>query len=692
MRHPAERPVPSLLLALVATLAVVTGGVLAQSSPRAADNRMAWWRDARFGLFVHWGLYATAEGEWQGHVDHGEWIRTTARIPRATYDGFRQRFTAENFDADRWADLAAAAGMRYVVITTKHHDGFCLWPSDATDFDIATTPYGADGKDVMAEIARAFRARGLKVCWYHSIMDWHHDDYLPRRDWETDRSAEGADFDRFVAYLHTQVEELLTRYGPIGVMWFDGEWESTWTHARGRALYDLCRRLQPDVIVNNRVDKGRAGMAGLTAGPEYLGDFGTPEQEVPPEGLPGVDWESCMTMNRHWGWNRADTGWKSPRTLIRTLVDVASKGGNFLLNIGPQPDGQFPALAVERLEAIAGWMKVHAHAIHGTVAGPLDAQSWGRVTLREDGSDSTLYLCIFDWPADGVLRVAGLGNAVRGTRLMGGTITVPFTRDADGVTLALPGEAPHPDCSVVELRLVGRPIVYRAPSIECASDVFIDKTTVTLRAASSELVVRYTADGSEPGTSSPAYEAPIVIASNALLRARCFHRGQPVGAISERALKRVAPRPASEPEGKLVVGLWREVFRGSIDRLADLEKLDSETRDTVDDLALPSGPAREHVVHRYSGWLVVPADGVWQFALTSDDGSRLWLDGQLVVDNDGLHGAETKVGAAALAAGAHPVRVEWFNKTGGAELELRMGLAGSELARVAPGALRRGAE
>ena len=178
--------------------------------------------------------------------------------------------------------MAKDAGMRYIVITSKHHDGFCLFDSGLTDYDVMSTPFK---RDIMAELADACRRAGLRICWYHSIMDWHHPDYLPRRGWES-RSADGADYDRFVEYLKGQVRELLTKYGPIGVMWFDGEWESTWTHERGVELYDLCRQIQPDVIVNNRVDKGRQGMQGLTKAGHFAGDFGTPEQEIPPPVCP----------------------------------------------------------------------------------------------------------------------------------------------------------------------------------------------------------------------------------------------------------------------------------------------------------------------------------------------------------------------------------------------------------------------
>jgi len=174
-------------------------------------------------------------------------------------------------------------------------------------------------------------------------------------------------------------------YGDVGVMWFDGEWEDTWTREHGRALYDLCRKLQPRVIVDNRVDQGRDGMRGMTDGPGFMGDSGTPEQEVPGRGLPGVDWETCMTMNEHWGWNRRDGDWKSSDDLIRKLVDIASKGGNFLLNVGPTPEGELPAPCVERLQEIGRWMRVNGEAVRGTDASPFEELRWGRCTVKRAG-------------------------------------------------------------------------------------------------------------------------------------------------------------------------------------------------------------------------------------------------------------------------------------------------------------------
>ncbi len=374
---------------------------------------MAWWREARFGMFLHWGLYAIPAGKWGNQTGYGEWIRDSARIPIDVYEQFRPNWNPEHFDADEWARLAADAGMRYVVITSKHHDGFCLWDSALTDWDV-----GASGnrRDVLGELAAACRRRSIVFCTYHSIMDWHHPDYLPRRPWETNRSTTGADFERFERYLHGQVQELVERYQP-GVMWFDGEWENTWNHDRGLRLFRLCRELAPAMIVNNRVDVHRGGMGGFSQAREAVGDFATPEQEIPATGLPGVDWESCMTMNSHWGWNAADTQWKSAKELVRNLIDVASKGGNYLLNVGPRADGTFPPAAVERLAQIGAWMQANGAAIHGTTASPFDTPPWYRCTVRERRDGATLYVHVFDAPppAESLIRMPGSWSTCSGT-------------------------------------------------------------------------------------------------------------------------------------------------------------------------------------------------------------------------------------------------------------------------------------
>ncbi len=323
--------------------------------------------------------------------------------------------------------------MKYIVITTKHHDGFCPFDTKQTDWSVMHTPFH---RDIMKEMPEARRKQGIKICWYHRTADWHHPDYLPRREWEKDRPTEGADFDRFNKYLKDEVTELLTNYGPIGVMWFDGQWEGTWTHERGQDLAAHVRSLQPNIIINNRVDKG-GGQFGMTKSGEYAGDFGTPEQEIPPTGFPGVDWETCMTMNDHWGYNKNDHDFKSSEDLIRKLADIASKGGNFLLNVGPTAAGEIPPESVERLKALAKWMDANGESIHGTQAGPFEKLEWGRCTQRKteftqasgtEGEDIyRLYLHIFDWPKNSQLVVPGLFNEPLHAGVLGDSKQKPLT-------------------------------------------------------------------------------------------------------------------------------------------------------------------------------------------------------------------------------------------------------------------------
>jgi alpha-L-fucosidase len=412
---------------------------------------MAWWREARFGLFLHWGLYSVLAGTWGERDDYGEWIRSTAHIPLGEYDRLLGRFNPTRFDADQWAEAARGAGMKYVTITTKHHDGFALFDSRHTDFCVRSTPFR---RDIMGELAEACRRQGLRICWYHSIMDWHHPDYLPRRDWEAESRPVGdARFSRFVEYLHAQVGELLTRYGDIGVMWFDGNWESTWTQAMGEALYQRCRSLQPGVIVNNRVN----GWSPVKV-ERQLGDFRTPEQEVPATGWPGVDWESCITMNRNWGYNSHDHDYKSVAQLAGLLVETASKGGNLLLNVGPRGDGTFPEESTGRLQAIGRWMAIHGESIYGTSASP-----FASAPFRATSAPNRLNLFLADWPA-GRLVVPGLRTSPRRAWLVGDTARnpLPWTTSAQGVVVSLPPTAPDPVCSVVALEFAGPPEIQGA--------------------------------------------------------------------------------------------------------------------------------------------------------------------------------------------------------------------------------------
>jgi len=665
------------------TLAMCSGG--AGRFETDQDRRMEWWREARFGLFLHWGLYSIPAGEWGEDTHHAEWILTTAQIPVDDYEQLLGEFNPVEFDADAWVRMAKDAGMKYIVITSKHHDGFALFDSEVSDYDVMATPFR---RDIMAELAEACRRHGLKMCWYHSIMDWHHPDYLPRRGWES-RSAEGADFDRYVEYLRAQVTELLTNYGDIGIMWFDGEWESTWSHDYGQPLYDLCLELQPDVIVNNRVDVNRGGMAGISTDDRSAGDYGTPEQQIPETGLPGTDWETCMTMNRYWGYNRADTQYKSTRQLIRMLVDIASKGGNYLLNVGPTPEGTFPRESIDRLAEIGDWMDVNGEAIYGTSASPLAGIPWGRITVKSSGRKTKLYLHVFDWPADGALTLPGIGNdPVRARLLADPGVRIPVERVESDLHLTLPAGAPDDDCSVVVLEVKGEPIVYEAPTIEAAATILVNPIPVSLVTRSTNLELRYTLDGSDPDIASDLYEGPFTISSTITVKARAFHGVDPVSGVTEQVFTRVDPAPAAMI-GDLQEGLRLEVYYGNWDLLPDFDRERRISSRTSRDVSLPGEPSRvEYVGYRYSGYIDLPRDDVYLFSLVSDDGSRLLLDGEVVVDNDGLHGSQGLTGTVALAAGLHPIVVEWFNKTGGADLDLLLAPAGGIPARVSAAVLR----
>lgn len=442
------------LVACVILTLLMTAVVTTAETPAERDARMRWWREARFGMFIHWGLYALPAGSWNGAKvpGIGEWIMDQANIPVAEYEQLAARFNPVKFNAAQWVRIAKDAGMRYIVITSKHHDGFCLFDSDTTNYDIVdATPYK---KDLLQALSDQCREQGLKFCVYYSIMDWHHpaqyrgseQHYNPTRMHE-DRKQE------YIDYMKTHLQELLAGCDPA-VLWFDGEWPAWWTEPDAQDLYAFLRQLKPSLIINNRVGKGRQGMEGLTKDDQqYAGDFGTPEQQIPATGMPGVDWESCMTMNDTWGFRSDDENWKSAETLIRNLIDTASKGGNYLLNVGPTAAGEIPAASVARLEALGKWMHTNGESIYGTQASPLPETPWGRCTRKALGDNGLrLYLHLFQWPEDGKLTVPSLSYQDGKASLLGGP-ALPVKRDGERFVIALPATAPDPIATVIALDL-----------------------------------------------------------------------------------------------------------------------------------------------------------------------------------------------------------------------------------------------
>jgi alpha-L-fucosidase len=432
------------------------------------DSRLQWFRDARFGMFIHWGLYSVAAGQWDGKTTSGasEWIMNDLQIPASKYQQLLSQFNPEKFNALEWVQLAKEAGMKYIVITTKHHDGFALYPSRITDWSVRSTPFH---RDPLKELATACKQQGIRLCFYHSIMDWHHPDYSPRKSWN-DLSHQTPNMDRYVNFLKAQVNELLTDYGPISLLWFDGQWENTWTYERGADLYNYVRSLQPDILVNNRVNTDLP----LQPGQVPVGDYKTPEQHIPSNSGPTFngDWETCMTMNNTWGFKTADHDWKSSQLLVRNLIDCASKGGNYLLNVGPTGDGLIPQPSIDRLKEIGHWLNLNGSAIYGTSAGPFARPlPWGRVTMKGSGNRTTLYLHVFDWPRDGELLVPGLKTPAEAASLLSDPGKNLITRPVEnGLVVELPGPPPDAISSTIVLHLTEPPDIEPAPAIIQARD------------------------------------------------------------------------------------------------------------------------------------------------------------------------------------------------------------------------------
>jgi alpha-L-fucosidase len=366
------------------------------------DARMQWWREARFGMFIHWGVYSVPAGTYNGKQipGIGEWIMNCGKIPVAEYKAYAKQFNPVRYNPDKWVRLAKEAGMKYIIITSKHHDGFALFDSKVTDWDVVdATPYG---KDLLKPLAQACKKHGIKLGFYYSqAQDWNHPGGAASGGhWDPAQDGDMNEYIRTIAA--PQVKEILTHYGKIAVLWWDTP--TNMNKERADMLQPLIT-LQPNIITNNRLGGG------------YKGDNETPEQHIPATGL-NYDWETCMTMNDTWGFKSYDNNWKSTKVLIQNLVDIASKGGNYLLNVGPTSLGEIPQPSIERLQEIGKWMKINGESIYDTTASPFAKLTWGRCTKKESDKGAILYLHVFDWPTDGTLVVPGLKNKVKQAYLL----------------------------------------------------------------------------------------------------------------------------------------------------------------------------------------------------------------------------------------------------------------------------------
>jgi alpha-L-fucosidase len=427
---------------------------------------LTWWTEARFGMFIHWGLYAQAARH--------EWVQNREHIPAEEYRKYFEVFNPDLYDPRDWAKAARAAGMKYFVVTTKHHEGFCLWDSGHTDYKATNTPCG---RDLVRPLVEAMRSEGLRVGFYYSLLDWHHPDYpLDREHPQAGNdafraAAKDRDVRKYAAYLHGQVRELLTEFGTIDVLFFDfsfpgrdGKGRDDW---QSEKLLKMVRELQPDILVNDRLD-----LLDVPGGWDYR----TPEQFLPGEGMrmngARVPWETCQTFSGSWGYHRDEATWKSVRQLVVMLIETVSKGGNFLLNVGPTARGTFDDRALERLSGIGAWMRTNSRSIHGCTEAAAEFPRPASCLLTCNPAARRLYVHVLEWPT-GILRLEGFAGRIRYAQLLHDASEIPFTEEGrpkdlgymgflpgqdraglgDAVLLRLPVRAPRTEVPVIEIFL-----------------------------------------------------------------------------------------------------------------------------------------------------------------------------------------------------------------------------------------------
>ena len=440
------------------------------------DQRMLWWREARFGMFIHWGVYSVPAGSWDGRQigGIGEWIMNRAKIPVADYQKMAKQFNPVNYDPDAWVKMAKDAGMKYIVITSKHHDGFALFETKASKWNVVdATEYG---KDLLKPLAEACKKYGIKLGFYYSqAQDWNNpggsaarkvtkegwanpdsviiDAYTKEHNGHWDPAQEKKTFAQYIDNVAVpQVKELLTNYGDVAVLWWDTP--TNMTDDAATKLQSLLA-LQPAIITNDRLKR-----------PNFPGDHKTPEQRIPNlKDLDGSDWETCMTMNGTWGFKSYDHNYKTPETLIRNLLDIASKGGNFLLNVGPTNLGEFPQESIDILAKMGQWMKINGEAVYATKASPWGLFEWGRCTKKKTKEGTTLYFSVFEWPADGKLEISNFKNKISSAKLLADGKKLKTSVSKDGLlTIGLPSKAPDPIASVIKVIVTGKVVTKPVPS------------------------------------------------------------------------------------------------------------------------------------------------------------------------------------------------------------------------------------
>ena len=433
-----------LLFSILLSLSLMAQNGDGASASKQNDPKMQWWKDAKFGMFIHWGIYSVPAGKWNDKTIYGEWIMHQAKIPRTEYAALAKQFNPTQFNAEEWVKLAKDAGQKYIVITSKHHDGFAMFKSAADPYNIVdATPFK---RDILKELAEACRKYDMKLGFYYSqAQDWYHPGGAVSGNVEWDQTHV-ADMNLYVEKIAIpQVKEILANYGDVAILWWDTP--TNMTKEMTRKLADLLKQY-PNIITNNRL------------GADMGGDLETPEQFVPATGFPGRNWEVCMTMNGHWGYNAWDDRWKSTTDLLQKLIDIVSKGGNFLLNVGPNAYGVIPEVCQQNLREMGDWLKINGEAIYGTKASPFPYLSYGRATRK----GQTLYLHLFEWPKDGKLNVPLTNKMTKAYLLADPKTSLKISAGKENTTIQLPNYAPDKIASVVAIQFEGEPVVMPIPS------------------------------------------------------------------------------------------------------------------------------------------------------------------------------------------------------------------------------------
>ena len=420
--------------------------ILFSLNAQPKPDKMDWWKKAKFGMFIHWGLYSVPAGTFKGEKigGPGEWIMNRGKIPVLEYKQYAKQFNPLQYNPESWVIAAKEAGMKYLVITSKHHDGFALFNTKFSDWNVVdATPYG---EDLLKPLAEACHKHGIRLGFYYSqAQDWTHPGGMAKNG-HWDKSQDG-NMDEYIDKVAVpQVKEILSNYGGLDILWWDSPIEMT--KARAEKFLAVTNKY-PNLIMNDRL------------GGDIEGDIISPEQFIPATGFPGKNWETNMTMNDTWGFKSYDNKWKSTKTLIRNLIDIASKGGNYLLNVGPTSDGIIPQPSLDRLKDVGSWMKVNGEAIYGTTASPFHYLPWGRST----SNGNKLYLSVFNWPKDGNLTIPLSNKISKAYLLSNPKKEFKIEQSKYNNILKLTGEASDSIASVVVIEIIGTPKVLPIPSI-----------------------------------------------------------------------------------------------------------------------------------------------------------------------------------------------------------------------------------